>query len=127
MINKNQVNAKYSNGNQNVEVNLSIFLWEENNVHFIYAPALDLTGYGNTIIDAKENFNCVLEDYIRYTSNKKTIFKELEKLGWLVNKPKKRVIAPDFEDLLKDNKHFNDLFRTKNLVHDSSNINLALI
>jgi hypothetical protein len=124
---KNQVNAKYVHGKNTVEINLSIFTWEEEKVHFVYSPALDLTGYGNNKKEAKEHFECVLEDYLKYTHNKKTIFTELEKLGWLINKKRKRVSAPDFEDMLADNEHFNDLYKTKNLKKENSKVSLTLV
>lgn len=125
-MDKKRANAKYSEGNKNVEFDVSIFLWEEDSVFFVYSPALDLTGYGLTKEEARESFETVLHEFIVYTHNKKTIFTELEKLGWAVNKRKRRVISPDFEDMLSENEHFNHLYKSKNLVRDSSNVNLEL-
>ncbi len=125
-MDKKQANAKYSDGRNNVEFNLSIFLWEEDSVYYAYSPALDLTGYGSSKEEAKESFETVLHEFIKYTHNKKTIFQELENLGWAVNKRKRRVVSPDFEDLLSDNEHFRHLYRSRELVRDSSNVNLEL-
>jgi hypothetical protein len=125
-MDKKQANAKYSDGKNNVELNVSIFLWQEDSVFYVYSPALDLTGYGLSKEEARESFETVLLEFVKYTHNKKTIFKELENLGWAVNKRKKRVVSPDFEDLLSENDHFRDLYKTKDLVRDSSNVNLEL-
>lgn len=125
-MDKKQANAKYSDGKNNIEFNLSIFLWEEDSVTYAYSPALDLTGYGLSKEEAKESFETVLHEFIKYTHNKKTIFQELENLGWAVNKRKKRVVSPDFEDLLSDNEHFRHLYKSKDLVRDSSIVNLEL-
>ena len=82
--------------------------------------------YGLTKEEARESFETVLEEFVKYTHNKKTIFQELENLGWAVNKRKKRVVSPDFEDLLSENEHFRHLYKSKDLVRDSSNVNLEL-
>lgn len=125
-MDKKRANAKYSDANNNVEFSVSIFLWDEDSIFYVYSPALDLTGYGLSREEARESFETVLHEFIKYTHNKKTIFTELEKLGWAVNKRKKRVISPDFEDMLAENEHFNQLYKSKNLVRDSSNVNLQL-
>lgn len=125
-MDKKRVNAKYSDNKKNVEFVVSIFLWEEDSVFYVYSPALDLTGYGLTKEEARESFETILHEFIVYTHNKKTIFKELENLGWAVNKRKRRVISPDFEDMLTDNEHFNHLYKSKDLTKDSSNVNLEL-
>lgn len=125
-MDKKQANAKYSDGRNNVELTVSIFLWEEDAIFYVYAPALDLTGYGLSKVEARASFEMVLQEFIVYTHNKKTIFIELENLGWAINKKKKRVVSPDFEDMLTENEHFNHLYKSKNLVRDSSNVNLQL-
>ena len=125
-MDKKQTNAKYSDERNNVELSVSIFLWQEDSVFYVYSPALDLTGYGLNKEEARESFETVLHEFIVYTHNKKTIYKELENLGWAVNKKKKRIISPDFEDMLSENEHFNHLYKSKDLVRDSSNVNLQL-
>lgn len=125
-MDKKRVNAKYSDVKKNVEFVISIFLWEEDSVFYVYSPALDLTGYGISKEEARESFETVLHEFIVYTHNKKTIFKELENLGWAVNKRRRRVISPDFEDMLTENEHFNHLYKSKDLTRDSSNVNLEL-
>ncbi len=126
-MDKKRANAKYSDENKNVEFNISIFLWEEDSVSYVYSPALDLTGYGLNKEEARESFETVLHEFIVYTHNKKTIFTELENLGWAVNKKKGRVVSPDFEDMLSENEHFKHLYKSKDLVRDSSNVNLELV
>lgn len=125
-MDKKRANAKYSDGKKNVEVNVSIFLWDEDSLFYVYSPALDITGYGLNKEEARESFETILHEFILYTQNKKTIFKELENLGWAVNKRKKRVISPEFEDMLSENEHFKHLYKSKDLVKDSSNVNLEL-
>ncbi|MGB3342498.1 MAG: hypothetical protein WBA61_01165 [Aequorivita sp.] len=125
-MDKKRANAKYSDGKKNVELEVSIFLWEEDAIFYVYAPALDLTGYGLSREEARQSFETVLEEFLVYTHNKKTIFKELENLGWAVNKKKKRVISPDFEDMLAENEHFKHLYKSKDLERDSSNVHLEL-
>jgi hypothetical protein len=126
-MNNAQVNAKYRDGKNTIEVNLTTVIWEEDNVHFIYAPALDLTGYGQSLVEARKSFGIVLSGFLRYTHNKGTIFKELEKHGWLINKKKKRVSAPAYEEMLEDNEHFSELVNSNpNLRREDSRVNLAL-
>lgn len=126
-MDKKSANAKYSDGKKSIELNISIFLWEENSIFYAYSPALDLTGYGYSKEEARESFEIMLQEFLVYTNDKKTIFKELERLGWAVNKKKKRVVSPDFEDMLSDNEHFKELYKTRDLVRDTSNVNLELV
>lgn len=125
-MDKKHANAKYTDGRRKVEFNVSIFLWEEESIFYVYSPALDLTGYGKSKEEARESFETVMNEFVKYTHNKKTIFQELENLGWAVNKRKKRVVSPDFEDMLSENEHFKHLYKSKDLVRDSSNVNLEL-
>ncbi|MFA6400872.1 MAG: hypothetical protein WCX31_04495 [Salinivirgaceae bacterium] len=106
-----------------VEIQLLLKGWkdDDSNVHFLYSPALDLTGYGNSINEAKESFEYMLNDFVDYSKKKKTIYKELERLGWSINIRKKRSMAPDVEDLLQENETFRDL-QNKKGVHDFENV-----
>jgi len=106
--------GKYQNKSAGLKVKLLLFHFEdENNIHFIYSPHLDLTGYGNNLEDARKSFAIVFEDFIDYTLKKKTLGKVLTDLGWVLKgsaqKPKK-VIAPGIISVIKDNKYVSEIF-----------------
>jgi hypothetical protein len=106
--------GKYQNKTAGVKVKLLLFHFEdENKVHFIYSPHLDLTGYANNLEEARQSFEIVLEDFVDYTLKKKTLGKVLADLGWKIKgsaqKPKK-VLAPGITSVIKDNKYVSEIF-----------------
>ena len=92
---------------------LLIHFKDENKVHFIYSPHLDLTGYGNNLLEAKRSFEIVFDDFIDYTIKKKTLGKVLNKLGWefkgSIKKPVK-IIAPSIKSVISENEYISDIF-----------------
>ena len=53
----------YTNKAGEVMVNLFLIHFkDESNIHFIYSPHLDLTGYGQNLKEAKKSFEIVFED-----------------------------------------------------------------
>ncbi len=75
--------GKYRDKTATVKVRLLlVHFQDENKVHFVYSPHLDLTGYGNDVTQAKDSFEIVLEDFVDYTIKKKTLAKVLTGLGW---------------------------------------------
>jgi hypothetical protein len=123
---KAQFKGIFNQGEFTITISLSLYLWEEQGITFIYSPALDITGYGNSEEEAKKSFQITLDEFVDYTHKKKTIFDELEGLGWTVNRKKKRVHAPDLEELRTDNVTFRDLLKKSNVRSESKNIELAL-
>jgi len=106
--------AGFENQSGSVKVMLLLFHFEdENKVHFIYSPHLDLTGYGNNIEEAKDSFAIVFEDFVDYTLKKKTLSKVLTGLGWAFKgsaKNKKKVLAPSITPIIKDNSYVSEIF-----------------
>lgn len=96
----------YKGGKYALEVQLQLFSWEEDGLFFVFSPAMDLTGYGKTQEEADSSFSITMGETLKYMENKSTIFDELERLGWMVNRKRKRVQAPDLETLLSDNDEF---------------------
>lgn len=105
---------------------LTLILWEENDIHFQYSPELDLTGYGKSALEAHSSFEQTLNDFISYTLNKDTLFDELERLGWTTNKKKKRLRAPEEEQLLQDNETYKDLLNTPGTKHSTTSLAISL-
>jgi hypothetical protein len=104
--------ARYNDGKNFVNVRLSLIEFEEDGLHFVYSPALDLTGYGKTHQEARESYNAAMEEFLRYTTNKKTAFEVLEGLGWKVSK-KKSISAPSLSDLIKSRGYLEKIFTEK--------------
>lgn len=109
-MSKVKFESTYYDGKNKISVGLGLYLWDENGIFYVYSPSLDLTGYGESAIKAKASFEQTLEEFLNYTQSKKTLFEELEHLGWAVNKKKKRVHAPDINDLLEDNESFRNIY-----------------
>ncbi len=96
--------ADYKNKQGEVKVKLLLVSFKDKQqTHFVYSPHLDLTGYGDSIKEAKESFGIVFNDFIEYTLNKNTLAKVLTKLGWTlkgtVKKPKK-ILAPSMQSIV---------------------------
>ncbi|MEI6696643.1 MAG: hypothetical protein WCO13_11300 [Bacteroidota bacterium] len=106
--------GKYKNNAGDVIVKLLLFHFEDDNkIHFIYSPHLDLTGYGNNFAEAKTSFGIVFEDFVDYTLKKKTIGKVLSGLGWELkgsSKKPKKIIAPSITSVINDNKFISEIF-----------------
>ena len=106
--------GKYQNKSASVKVKLLLFHFEdENKVHFIYSPHLDLTGYGNTFEESRKSFEIVFEDFVDYTLKKKTLGKVLTGLGWKLKgsaQKLKKVIAPSITSVIKDNEYVSEIF-----------------
>jgi len=103
-------------GNGKYNVGLSLVEFEEDNVTIIYAPALDLSGYGYSQPEAKQSFFEVLHEFFRYTNNKKTLDNVLKDLGWSVkgSKKKPKFNPPKDSDLVSLNPLYNEIVNSKN-------------
>ena len=106
--------GKYQNISTSVKIRLLLLHFEdENKIHLIYSPHLDLTGYGVNFDEARKTFEIVFEDFVDYTLNKKTLGKVLSGLGWeLKGQPKRprKVIAPSILSIIKDNDYVSEIF-----------------
>jgi len=125
-MSKKFIEANYDDGEHKVKVGLILLLWKTDDVYFQYSPELDITGYGKSEKEAKKSFEYVLEDFIAYTLKKGTIFDELEKLGWTTNKKKKRLRAPEEDQLLEDNVTYKDLLNMPGVHRSMTDLALTL-
>ena len=89
------------------------------------APALDLTGYDKTEEEAKKSFSQSLDMALKYMHNKDTLFNELERLGWTVNRKKKRVNAPNLEEMMSDNDQIKEILNKTGVKKESKDVHLA--
>ncbi len=96
-------------------VGLSIVEFVEDEIIIVYSPALDLSGYGKTIEEAQQSFTNAMEEFFRYTTNKKTLDKVLKDLGWAVKGSKKNLKfnPPKDSDLIISNSLYNEIVNNK--------------
>lgn len=102
-------------GKEKYQVGLSLVEFKEDDVTIIYSPALDLSGYGYSELEAKQSFTEALHEFFRYTNNKNTLSEALKELGWMIKGPKNkhRFKPPKDSDLVLTNPLYNDIVNNK--------------
>lgn len=116
-------------GNGQWDLNVPVVQFNEDNVEILYAPSLDCTGYGHNYEAAKESLKISVEEFFRYTHNKKTIDKVLLSLGWTRLKSTskhKNFTSPENTDLISNNSLYSDIVNTKNYRSFSEALTLEL-
>jgi hypothetical protein len=97
-----------------VKVRLLLFSFkDENKVNIVYSPHLDLSGYGKTIVDAKESFNIAFQDFIDYTFKMKTFSKVMMRLGWQckgLSAKSQKLVAPSITSVIMENEYVSEIF-----------------
>ena len=124
MNNRINYTTELSTQNSTVNMELTLISFIEDNVYFVYCPALDLTGYGDNEKEAKNSFSQTLKMYIDYTTDKKTFIQDLEGHGWMV-KNRKNLKSPDFDFLLQYNKQFKSIVNKRNFSKFKEEIQLS--
>ena len=83
-----------------IKVDISVFLFKEDDVFHAYCPELDLDGYDYTEEGARKSFEFVLKDYLDYTVENGTLEQDLLNHGWRKSKTGK-VSEPTASSLLR--------------------------
>jgi len=111
MTNKNlTISGSWEDKHNAIEVNLPLIIFEEDNAHVVYCPALDVSGYGLTETEATVSFQVALSEFFRYTTHKKTFETELKRLGWQLKNRRKPMIPPTMAQSLSENENFSNIF-----------------
>ena len=104
--------AKMASNAETIDCQLSIFTFKEDDVVIYYSPALDLSGTGYDDKQAKQSFEIAFNEFMNYTMNKKTFFKELKRLGWSIRK-KKKPQSPPLNKMLGKNEYLANIFENQ--------------
>jgi len=91
--------------------NIPIFIIKEDNVIIYYSPVFDLSGYGANESEAEKSLQISIEEFFKYTLNKKTLDTELSKLGWVKpkRKRKKRYNPPVMSDMIQMHDYLSEI------------------
>jgi len=118
--------GEFKDNKKKVVFDLVVLSYLENDLHVIYAPSIDLFGYGSTESEANESFKITLEEFIRYTSNKGTLNLVLKQLGWEVKPRKFYFKSPPLAYMLNENEQFNEIFNHKDFSKFNHQVEIAV-
>jgi hypothetical protein len=90
---------------------IDLLFFKDDNVYFIYAPALDITGYGIDEVESQQSFVSSLEEFLDFTKKRETLNSELDKLGWKLNRKTNQYNPPFLDEILKKNKYLSEIMR----------------
>ena len=111
-------------GTKTIKGELQVLFFEEDGIHYAYMPSFDLTGYGSTEDQAKESLTIVLDEFLRYTLHKNTLFIEMQRLGWKIKSKKKPMYAPQMSDLINTNDQLKDIVNSKQYTTSNYQVNV---
>lgn len=114
-------------GTKSVKVDLQVLIFEEDNIHYAYMPSFDLMGYGNTEENAKESLTVVLDEFLRYTLNKNTLFIEMQRLGWKIRSKQKPMYAPQMSEMINTNEQLKDIVNSKQYTSSNYQVNIPAL
>lgn len=113
MMKQTGLSGKWTQGDNTINVNVPVMLFQEDGNHIAYVPALDISGYGKTEDEAKSSLAVSLDEYFSYTTNKNTLLADLKAHGWAIKKKTKPFIAPAITDLINKNEYLNDILNQR--------------
>ena len=122
---KNLFGRIFSKGNvQTIEIEIDLIEFQEDGLYYMYTPALDLIGYGRTKEEAKKSWDIVMQEYFKYTMNKKTFIEDLENHGWSISK--KHLNPPSFTWLIQNNEQVSEVVNKHNYYKTTRPVKMPL-
>lgn len=94
-----------------IKASLDLFSYREDGMRIIYAPALDISGYGQTLSAARQSFEISFSEYLRYTIEKGTLEADLQAHGWKPTNHEMHYLSPDIVSLLRRNQQLRKLIQ----------------
>lgn len=94
-----------------IRVWLDVFSYKEDGVQMMYAPALDLCGYGVTLDEAKKSFEVVVTEYLRFGLENDTLKDDLSAHGWKSSSEMQEYESPDILSIIQSNKQLQSVMR----------------
>lgn len=103
--------------------NVPVFILQEDNTIVCYSPVFDLSGYGRSEKEAWESLSIGINEFFKYTMNKKTLGVELIKLGWKQQK-KKKFVPPAMSEMVKKRDYLSEIMNDHNFRKESMDVEL---
>jgi len=105
-----KVTGNFKSGSNSAEFeNIPIFVIKEDDAIIYYSPVFDISGYGKSDKEAEKSLKISIEEFFKYTMNKKTLDSELSRLGWIKPKRKKRYNPPVMSEMIKMHDYLSEI------------------
>lgn len=122
----NEVSERRGGKAKRVKCNIDLILYEEETLHYVYSPALDLIGYGKTTEEALQSWEVAMEEYVRYGLENNTLIKDLQNHGWSIEKQQNQLQPPTFSWLLQHNDQLSEVYDKHSFQKTSTAISVPL-
>ncbi len=76
---------KTDNSDNILELQFNVLVFQEGEYFVAYCPSMQLSSYGNTIEEAKEGFDEVMDAYIENCKENNSLREDLLKIGWSID------------------------------------------
>ena len=106
------LSTQWQGSGKTVTLNVTVVIFQEDNIHYALIPSFDLTGYGSSANEAEESLKVVLDEFLKYSINKNTLTLEMKRLGWKIKSKHKPMSAPQLSDLINTNDQLRELFNS---------------
>ena len=107
-----------------IEVLVELIEYEDKGIYYAYTPSLNILGYGKSAPEARNSWEIMMEEYFRYTTNKKTLSKDLESYGWTITK--KQMNPPSFSWLLQNNEQVSEVYNKHDFNKSTRQVRMPL-
>ncbi len=113
--------------NEELFSDMSLISYIDENLIVIYAPALDLFGYGHDESEANKSFHIVYNEYIQYGIKNNCLEKDLKKHGWKLNRKSGKFSSPVISDLIDNNEVLKSVIDSRPFKKFNMNISFPVL
>ena len=98
-------------GMDEIRTTFGVYLFSEGDTQIAYCPSLNLSAYGETVTEAKKEFEKVLREHLEWCIEHGTLEADLEKHGW--RKRKESYSAPLVTAMVKKDETLRDILNNR--------------
>lgn len=122
-MDKQQLSASLKFNKGRVNLSLEVYLFQEDGIDIAYCPALDISAVGDSVDNAKEEFEQILAEHLEWCVENDTLEADLINHGWKPKGQRNNYLAPKTTNMLIGNELLRDVVDNK----DYSKILLPLM
>lgn len=67
-----------------IKISISLLVFKEEHLFYVYAPAFDIMGYDKTLKGAKQSFKEMLGFFLEHNTEQGSLKEELLRMGWVI-------------------------------------------